>query len=339
MNFEPHLADGWKEIESRREQIVAELKSMARETTGQRSMRLASVGKWFGRKRELNEALGNSDVVAVCLPLLNQNERAEEARSADVGLATRSGAASLGYDESFSSRGFYLILYVTTVLAGLAFMLWGFSHWVVPEFDEIYKEFGIQLPLSTEYFLAFSRWYRRWGPVLIAIPLIVLGIAFVLNLFRQTNWVKSLKDSWSGSRNVVAAWAWHVSLLMDAGLSQPQAIEIASRGSASRPLKKLLASSEARVDDLAPEPHAPPQRSFFGKEYSLLNAALQLPDSPGKAVALRCAATYYWEPGQRLSFWLVHWLVTYFLWGVVAMLVFGLVTLLLPLLAIISGLV
>ena len=339
MNFETHLTARWNEIESRREQIVTELKGMARETTGQRSMRLASLGKWFNRKRELNEALENSDVVAVCLPLLNQNEQTNETEAADVGLATRSGAASLGYDDSFSSRGFYLILYVSTVLSGLAFMLWGFSHWVVPEFDEIYQEFGISLPVGTEYFLGFSRWYRRWGPVLIALPLIVLAIAFVLNLFRQTSMIKSLKDYWSGSRNVVASWAWHVSLLLDAGLSQPQAIEIASRGSASRSLTKLLENADARVDDLVPEHHAPPERSYFTKEYSLLNSTLQLADSPGKSAALRCAATYYWEPGTRLSFWLVHWLITYFLWGVVAMFVLGLVSLLLPLIAIISGLV
>jgi len=204
MKFETNLTARWSEIESRREQIVAELKSMAKETTGQRSMRLASVGKWFNRKRELNEALENSDVVAVCLPLLNENEQANA--TGNIGLATRSGAASLGYDDSFSSRGFYLILYVTTVLSGLAFMLWGFSHWVVPQFDEIYQEFGISLPVATNYFLGFSRWYRRWGPVLIALPLIVLAIAFVLNLFRQTSQIKSLKDNWSGSRNVVASY-------------------------------------------------------------------------------------------------------------------------------------
>jgi len=101
----------------------------------------------------------------------------------------------------------------------------------------------------------------------------------------------------------------------------------------------LLENADARVDDLVPERHAPPERSYFGKEYSLLNAALQLPDTPGKPAALRCAATYYWEPGTRLSFWLVHWLITYFLWGVVAMFVLGLASLLLPLMAIISGLV
>lgn len=334
------LLKRWEKVESSRQEYSRQLRMMAKESVGDRRLRYVSLSNWFKKNRGLDEALRIPDVLAICLPQLNQTNE-----PIDVPIATRAGARLMGLNMSIGGRFFYLALYATIVFSGVSLLAWGFSNWLMPQFDQIYQEFGISLPILTNRVLSMSRWLRRWGLVFVFIPLVGFGIISSLTLLNRTRIVKKINAAWSGSRNSIADWAWHLSLLLEAGITQQTAMQIACANSPVYFLRNLMnqpSSNDLHSEDLSPETdRSKPDvanRDLFSKEFALLEAALQLQDSPGKPAALRSVASYYWEPGHQLSFWLVQWLITYFLWTAVALFIIAFASMFLPLLTIISGL-
>lgn len=326
------LQEKWQTIASTRAEYSRQLREMANESVGDHRLRYLSLSKWFKRNRSLDEALQSPDVLAVCLPQIVKDE------SIDVSCGARTGAGLMGLNLAFGAKFFYLAMYATVVLSGIAFLAWAFSNWLMPQFAELYDEFGIGLPVLTTLVLRVSQWLRKWGLVFVFLPLISFAVLSLLMIFNRTQPVKKITASWTGARNSIAAWAWHVSLLLEAGLTQESAMQIASENSQLYSLRNLISQTNSRVEELVPEGQQPDVRSFFGKEFSLLETALKLPESQGKPAAIRSVAAYYWEPGYQLNYWLVHWLITYFLWGAVALFVFAFACLFLPLMGILSGL-
>lgn len=332
-NSEQRLQKKWQEIESSHAEYSRQLREMANESVGQQRLRFVSLSKWFKKRRSLDEALQNPDVLAVCLPQINSDDA-----SIDVSCAVRAGSGVMGLNLAFGAKFLYLAMYATVVLSGIALLGWTFSSWLVPQFAELYEEFGISLPVMTQLVLKVSRWMRAWGLVFVFLPMTCFAVLSLLTVFNQTRLVKKITAPWTGARNLIAAWAWHVSLLLETGITKENAMQVACENSQLYLLRNLMNEPDSRVEELVPTGQQPAERVFFGKEFALLETTLKLPESQGKPAAIRSAATYYWEPGNQLSYWLVHWLITYFLWGSVGLVVFAFVGLFLPLLGVISGL-
>jgi type II secretory pathway component PulF len=65
---------------------------------------------------------------------------------------------------------------------------------------------------------------------------------------------------------------------------------------------------------------------------------MELPPSQGKIAALRQIAVYYWDRNQNTGDWWIHWLIAFFLWMVGIAVLCAIVSLFMPLIAIVSGL-
>ncbi|TWT75411.1 type II secretion system F family protein [Allorhodopirellula solitaria] len=132
--------------------------------------------------------------------------------------------------QAARQRLFTLLFYPLLVLLACGMILFLTSALLVPTFKSMFDEFGLTLPASTQFLFmisdaARSPWTYVW----------LVGILLCVCLFlylRSRPPTESTSASVGGSRfrstrGVCGDWAWHVSLLMRAGLDKADAIEIA----------------------------------------------------------------------------------------------------------------
>jgi type II secretory pathway component PulF len=226
------------------------------------------------------------------------------------------------------------------VLVLLAACLIGilFSFWIAPQFEEMFEEFGIELPEITLAVLGFAQLIRRWWWIVLAFPAGVILANWILN--RMTGAHRSAGSSWidqklMSTRDSLASWAWHISLLLSAGLTQSEAIENAGIATGKSWLRER---SEKWAKNRQPSDPANEQSFFVNPEFQLLDRAMQLPLSAGKVALLREVATFYWDRNRTIGDWWVQWLVVLILWLVGAAIFISILSLFMPLIAIVSGL-
>ncbi len=135
------------------------------------------------------------------------------------------------------------------------------------------------------------------------------------------------------TRNTVASWVWHLSLLLDAGLSSGEAIRTAGEASGELWLRRKSRDwSESQAMGTTRRPF------FVSRKLQLANYAVQLPRSDGQIALLQETATYYWDRNRSVGDWWINWLVAFIVMVVGASVGLIVVALFSPLLAIVSGL-
>ena len=331
------LTERWETVRAHASQLATELERLARDLPGEGRRQMQSLSQWFRGPVNLDEALKRPDVLAISLPLL----KAAEAPSddfPDIEHAVRTGYCSLGNDVSFSRRLIRIMLYPILVLIACFVLAVFFSFFVAIQFEEMFAEFGIQLPKLTLAVFGFAQFLRRWWWAILLL-LVVGTMAFLFATRTGTN-NRPANLSWldqrlMSTRNALASWAWHISLLLQAGLSTREALDAAGAATGNQ---RLQATSLARAA-LSDTEFADCDEPYFDSpKYRLLDDALRVKSTLGKATLLQQVANYYWDRNRNIGDWWIQWLVSAMLCVVGLMILLGVLALFMPLLAIVSGL-
>ncbi len=351
----------WGDIYEVRSELAEELNQMANDLPGQASKQLRALGRWFNGPADYQDALRRADVLSICLPLTELDASVPISR-ADIARSARAGFCSLTRNASASRRWTSLLIYPFLLMVSVAALAIGYSFWISPEFEAMFAEFEIELPAVTNMTFRFAAFIRDFWWLLLSLFLI-LGIG--LTIFnRSGSDRRPFGLSWfdqtiMSARNAAAAWAWHISLLLEAGLTQKEAVQTAGAATNESWLKeksRTLADKEwllqpvvepvevvtesdihsYALDEPTPKPTTNKPMVFVSPKLRLLDSALRLPLSDGKIAVLQEVANYYWD--RNTSDWWMQCLVSLIIWAIGLSVAFVVLALFTPLLAIISGL-
>jgi hypothetical protein len=259
-----------------------------------------------------------------------------------------------------SQRVVTMLAYPFVILLICGLVLAVFSWQLVPPFKSMYDEFGLSLPLFTK--LLFQLADVVQSPltylVLITFLLCVAGFAWIqygpARLMRGPASPVSFHGSGLRStRGMWADWAWHVSLLLRAGISKADAIQIAGENCGPVWLRRGSQVWSQRIRD-----GQNPFRGvthFRGEACQLLADALTIDQDlksdssvvtahPGaslllyQAGVLREVAEIYWDRDQQRAMWRLAWISPLALIGIGLIVLFVVASLFAPLIDLISGL-
>lgn len=342
---EPVLQTNWEAIQNKRQTLVDVLDRMAAGFPPEGAKRLRSLSQWFSQSRNFEDALIRADVLAVCLPLCKTLELDGEISDSDIASAARVGFCSIGQNSSGSRLLLKALLYPVVVLFVAGVVTVGMSVFVMPEFEKMYDEFGIQLPAITEFFMGSSKWIRNWSVLLLVWPVLLLGIIWFLDglTARRRPDGMGWLDLWTqSSRTALADWAWHISLLLEAGLNQATAMRQAGRFAGKSWLREssnFWAKNEKDrgASQVLFKPGLP-ARYLSSPKFQLLDLALTAPNSEGKIQLLREVASYYRDRNRNIGLWWIQWLVAILLWAIGAIVLAVVFSLFSPMISIVSGL-
>ena len=327
---QPTFEERWSRVQAVRQEFAAELDQMAAELPKEGGRHLQLLSRWFKGAADSDAALNQPDVLAISMPMLNTED---SIAPGDLKQFARAGYCALGPNLSFGRRLIRLFIYPILILFLGGLLAVGFSYWIAPEFEEIFGEFGIELPAITMWVLRCARIVRFTAPFIIGIPVAV----FFLMLLSSQKWgsrdvsnLSWLDRRFMSTRNALGAWAWHISLLLEAGIPLPQSIRTAGETTGNAWLKRVSMKRNEEEEQQA--------GLLFYENFHLLDCALRLPLSPGKIAVLREIATYYWDRNNSFGDWWMKLFVSLILWFFVVMIMTCIIALFLPLISVVSGL-
>lgn len=337
LNFtKVNLEERWPAIQSNREAITSAINELAKSESGGGSKQLSVLGRWFGKERSYEDALKRPDVLAVCLALTSLTEdKRDHFSGTDIRAAVRSGFSSIVHNGSVSQHLLRAMMYPFLILMGGVFLAIFFSVFVSPHFEEMYEEFGIALPTVTLWVLDSAGFMRRWAWVLVFWLFGGMALFWIFNYLdnkRRQSHMSWLDNRFLSTRDALAGWAWHISLLLQSGVAQPQAIWNAGFAVGKARLKEQSVRWSQRKEADPYEPY------FLKSKFSLLNHALMLPPSNGKVKLLQRVAAYYRSRNRNMGQWWIGWLsfALYWLVGFIAFIC--VLSIFMPMMAIVSGL-
>lgn len=340
------LADCWDAIANARHEMASELDQMAADLPGDGSRRLRSLSGWFRESATLENALHRPDVLAVCVPLMGNDTHHPFSKS-DISRAARTGFCSIGRYVSVTRHVLRLLLYPILILFVVGLLGIACCFWVAKPFEDMYFEFGIGLPLLTEWVLGVASFVRQfwWAVLGLFVGLLVGTLLLFWLIQHHGRELRPANMSWidqqlMSTRNALAGWAWHLSLLLEAGYSQHEGGMIAANATGKRWFRKArfldrekLAAIDQRGDETPTTHH-----SLFQSKFEMLNGAVRLSPSDGKIAMLRQVANYYWDRNRSVGDWWIHWLISFMLWGLAGIIIVCVVALLMPMLFVVQGL-
>jgi type IV pilus assembly protein PilC len=124
------------------------------------------------------------------------------------------------------------VSYPLTVLAGLLVMLIFLGHYVLPQFQQMYEKWYIDLPQVTRVLLALA----RFTPALIIIGMVLaIGSPLLWAILRAAKWDRAAADlalplPLIGAvlrRNLIARWCDALKVAVQAGMDLPAAVRLA----------------------------------------------------------------------------------------------------------------
>ena len=331
------LTKKWDSFLAVRGQLVQELLKIAEDLPGDEKREFESIVDWLKDQPTAESMLLRADILALCLPLIERLPETGSLAELSIPEAAREGYCKMRRNGARSQKLMKKLLYPFLILACVSVLVVVFSFWVAPQFEEIYSEFGIGLPGGTQLVLGFASYLRTWWGIL---PM--LGAGAVCFWFfnrggsnRRPANLTWLDHEFMGTRSAIASWAWHISLLLEAGLGSAEAIRTAGLSSSKTWLRL---SSRAWASELKQEQLPGETQYFYRDKFQLVNNAMKLPPSEGKVAALQQAALYYWDRTGTLGDWWIEWLVAIFLWVVGAAFIGAVFMLFLPLFQLVGGL-
>ena len=150
-----------------------------------------------------------------------------------------------------NARTKYRFLYPLSVLILGGFLVVGYMLFLVPAFDKMFAEFGLNLPAATMWMLGISRFLRSTWPWLLALAGLcatatVAWYAFSVSRGDQLAWESHLPHFWKPRQTRLAQVAMHLALLFESGVPIEEAITIVGRTIKARRIHNQLRQS-ARV--------------------------------------------------------------------------------------------
>jgi type II secretory pathway component PulF len=334
--------------ESRLEDVLRhhqEIASVLSQTTagfaGKRRRQFTALSKLFRDGVAPQRVLENPDALAICVPLLHPAASAPLARWQIQDAVLREADNSL-HRYPGRRRWWASLVYPLAILVLCGLIMIGICLYLVPEFDRMFSEFGLRLPPTTTLLIWISRLFQRWGIAILVASLVavVVGACLAYHLHRSSTGragSRGLSGWFISTRGIWALWAWHVGLLLDAGLSLGDAIAMAGRVSGR---SRLQQASQVMIERLTSDaPRSADVALYFpGGPLPMLAYTLQLQDLTQQSAILRDVAVMYWDQECNKRVWWLSWLspavvcVVGLMVGVVVVALFG------PLVQLIRGL-
>ena len=175
-----------------------------------------------------------------------------------------------------------LFTYPLVVMAALSLVLLLLSMYVIPTFEEIFKDFRTALPLLTELMFGFSHIYPIVFAVIwsAALLLVAAGIVVRLSGWRGISWENLLVGvpviGGVLRANILARWIDALKLGIQGGLDLPRAVALATDATSDR----VLRHDAAVLTDLMTRGH--PLSAFQGSVIpATVPAAIELAASAG----------------------------------------------------------
>ena len=335
------LQSQWAAIEDVASDIADEIEFKSEGLSDNFLKRAQYASDFFRGDCEYERALQQSTILAFVNPLAKIASEVSVLSKKDVASAVNSGLCTIGR-HGVAHRGMFQILMYPIFL--MYFVVLGAilsSHFIIPHFAEMYKEFGIAIPWMTSFFIGLGRLIR-----VITMPtLIVLfglpPLLWVLNLLgvnKRPPGVTYLDQLLTRKRTTIARWLLHVSLLIEAGLEKGESISLASKVAGKRWLRNSAGRYEKGVEPLLKGDVVEPARFFGQQKYRMADTAIELPRSPGQVALLKQVATWYRDRTTSILLWWVQFLVPMIGFFVIVTVVLFVLSVFAPLLAIISGL-
>lgn len=134
--------------------------------------------------------------------------------------------------------------YPLVVLVGLIIVLLFLSIWIIPQFESLFSDFGIRLPLITQLLLGTSSWLP---PALAVIVAAMIGIMLLWPILRRSGIDQPVIEALVLPaplvgpvlrRNMIARWCDALRLGVDGGLDLPRAIGLAGEAVGSKTLRR-----------------------------------------------------------------------------------------------------
>jgi len=324
-------ADIWKFVSGNETAIANHLRAIAEmlpPSTRQRAKNVArrmelSVkrGPDMGNVDAQQRVLANRDMLAIVSPLL---ERAGESESnktiSDVDMLSdlQIGVCRLTRCGGAVGSIVGLFAYPGLLMVGLIGILVLFSRMIAPNFRALLDSFGIELPLPTKVVLGVSQFIETAWPLFVLISLLAalpIFIEFCRGTGLLVGLVQWIDNALAGKRMAVATWARHIALLLQSRVADDVAIETSMRSA-----EKWMRSGKL------------PWR------FGVLQETLKLEDTSAKVAMLNQTADFYHAHHRSWVQWWASFLPTILISFLGALFAFVIVSILMPLVAIISGL-
>lgn len=338
------LAGRWHAVQPQFDVIADCLRRESEFATGRLKLRISRVVELLQKQPKCDEVLANRDALEMLLPLLDNRSE-----SPSVESSVRKGVQRVAGSDVYRRNWLQLFWYPALVIIVAFFVSVLLSFTLAPEFEATiheFTQFGVEpqadlLPAVTRISLGAAGFLRvMWIPISIFVSATVVGIWWCNRRGRIHN--PSGLGWWDDQnisvRGAVAVWANHLANLLQVGVGQTEAFDIASREAPKMSLRKLSAALAGRdriVDD-------GPNRSYFPlRKYAMLDHALRQVAGPAKVVSLQEVARYYRDRDRYVSTWWMSWLSTALLWFVGLLVLWYFLAMFLPLkelISILSGL-
>lgn len=341
-------------IVQQRATVSAALLQASEQSVGQVKRQLFSLGQWFRQPLDRDRVLQAAPALMLCLAYsrdlanddwaeagnqrpLDRNRLDDAIRVVADSLAMRPTGQKLTSILAYPALLLFLCLVVCSFIATE----------IVPTFQSMFDEFGLQMPASTHFLFVISALIRGllW-------PLLMLGIAIgmirwvVLPMYRRWlmrtgRWQHPLASPFR-ARQRWADWAEHVALLLQSGLSLGEASAVADH---SRRGSRLLRTHMPRVavpaarDDSQQPPHTWTLRpGVLWPDYQLLASAISMPTGAGQVAKLQAIAAEYRDRQRGSTINLAVWVSPLFTILISGFIGFVIVSLFGPLVGLITGL-
>lgn len=294
-----HVRKQMEQLLSRRSMIALQLHQAAQQSVGHVAQQMELMSRWFDQPVTADDVLHHPEALAICQPMLTVPQDNRSAEVADE--KTRLEDAVRRWESTLSGRPtrnrLWIILVYPLVLAFASIaILMIICVLLVPAFEEMMDEFGLELPWATEAVFAISHFTRDYGLVLLT-SVIVVFLAVQLIRYRSRRigqhppWVRLGRRLFTPARLVWASWAEHVAMLLDVGLTRREAYQIAGESSSSGWMSNLSAGCVQSIDD-GRTPLAGPTH-FHGKPCHLMVHAVQTEPVQQQSDCMRDVAAIY----------------------------------------------
>ncbi|MEO9595463.1 type II secretion system F family protein [Rhodopirellula bahusiensis] len=293
-----------EQLLQRRSMIALQLHQAAQQSVGPVAQHMELMSRWFDQPITAKDVLHHPDALAICQPLLaaSQLETSQPNASTEVANEkTKLEDAVRQWESTLSGRPtrnrLWIILVYPLFLAFASIViLMVICVLLVPPFQEMMDDFGLELPLPTQTVFAVSNFTREYGLWLLA-AVVAIGLVIQLVRFQSHRigqhppWVRMSRRLLTPARLAWASWAEHVAMMLDVGLTRREAYQIAGESSPSRWMSRLSDECVQSIED-GRVPLSGPTH-IHGKPCHLMIHAVQTELIPQQADSMRDVAAIY----------------------------------------------
>jgi type IV pilus assembly protein PilC len=240
------------------------------------------------------------------LPLLLQST---DGKAGDQGKADVSAAnllRSMSADTGARRLSFQLFIYPVVLIIITLTLLILLLIFIVPVFDRMYQEFGLSLPVPTQFVCSLSQYtirhpFRLLG-LLVTVGAVVIGTIAFWKQFSLTNFLfGSLAAGTSGNLIAMSRFTATLAELLRIGIDLSDSVSVAGRVAGHRYFQTL---SQRLAKEIGPSDNIPRDSSYALYFPSTVMYALQLPsDGESRIQLLRQLSSIYSQRVQhRYSF-------------------------------------